>query len=294
MKKNYFLAGLAAVSLGMVAFQYQSQSMNEKLVSKAHYAFSGGGQAQLTGAPGEANCTQCHSGSALDGTSENDFSVLNAQFQPVTSYNPNETYTVSLSLTSSPSKKGFSATVLDGTDAMAGSLVGSGIGGTQDFSGGSRQYVSHTSTSNTGSTSLWAWSWTAPATNVGDVTFYVASNVANDNGTNSGDMIYLSQHTLGSIASVNGPELEAESFKAGYNASENKVVMDFTSLTSGQMHFNLVDMTGKSVYNQQLSNSLIGKNKQIVALPQEIKNGMYVATLFVGNKPMSANIAVQK
>ena len=129
---------------------------------------------------------------------------------------------------------------------------------------------------------------------MGDVTFYVASNVTNDNGATSGAMIYLSQHTLGSIASVDGPELEAQSFKAGYNASENKVVMDFTSLTSGEMHFNLVDMNGRSVYNQRLSKSLIGKNKQVVALPQEINNGMYIATLFVGNTPMSANIAVQK
>lgn len=294
MKKNYFLVGLAAVSLGIVAFQNQSQSMNEKLTSKSHYAFSGGGQAQLTGAPGEVNCTQCHSGTTLDGSSENDLSVLNAQFQPVTSYNPGEAYTVSLSLTSDPAKKGFSSTVLDGTNTMAGTVVGSGIGGTQDFTGGSRQYVSHTSSSNTDATTLWAWTWTAPATNVGDVTFYVASNVTNDNGATSGDMIYLSQHTLGSIASVDGPELEAQSFKAGYNASENKVVMDFTSLTSGEMHFNLVDMNGRSVYNQRLSKSLIGKNKQVVALPQEINNGMYIATLFVGNTPMSANIAVQK
>jgi uncharacterized protein (TIGR03437 family) len=38
--------------------------------------------------------------------------------------------------------------------------------------------------------------WTPPATNAGDVVFYVAGNAANGNGTNAGDHIYTARYTL--------------------------------------------------------------------------------------------------
>lgn len=294
MKKNYVFAGLLAISFGFVAFQNDSQIKIEKFVASKHLLQNGGGQAALTGAPSEQNCTACHIGSTLNGATENVFQVVNSQFQPVTTYNPGDTYTVTLSMASSPAKKGFSATALGSSNTMAGSFTGSGIGGTQDFTGGSRKYVSHTASSNTSSNSLWAWTWTAPASNVGTVTFYVATNSANNDNTNGGDMIYLSQHQLSSFASVDEQEADKLNFTAGYAPESNTVVLNFSSLTSEDMFFNLVDMNGKSVYTKSLSESFIGTNKQTIALPSEVKNGMYSATLFVGNKPMSANIMVQK
>jgi hypothetical protein len=290
MKKNYLFIGLAAVSMGIFAFQNDSQMQISK-------KFSGGVNAGLAGAPGEANnlaCTMCHTGSTLDGTAENAVVIVNAQFQPVTSYNPGDTYTVSVQMNSDPAKKGFSATALDGTDAMAGAFTGSGIGGTQDYQDLSRDYVSHTSTSNTSATTIWAWTWTAPATNVGDVTFYVGTNAANDDGATSGDMIYLSQHVIGSVADVNEEELSLNSFSAGYNPTSNEVTVDFTSLTSGLMSFNMVDMNGKSVYSKTMLEATIGENEHTVALPSSIEGGMYVVNFFVGNNPMSAKVLVQK
>lgn len=294
MKKNYFFAGMLIVSIGFFAFQNTTEMEEVHLANFKMHKQLNGGQAGLTGAPGEDNCTQCHVGSVLDGSSEIVFVALNSSFVTVTSYNPGQVYTISVDLSSDPTRKGFSATALDGSNNMAGSFTGSSIGGTQDFSSGGRDYVSHTGSSNTDQTQTWAWTWTAPATNVGDVTFYIAANVANDNGAVTGDMIYLTERVLGSVASVDEQEQATASFTAGYSPEGNKVVMDFTSLTSGDMFFNLVDMNGKSVYSKTLSKSLIGTNKQIVALPDYVKNGMYAATLFIGNKPMSANILVQK
>lgn len=296
MKKNYFFVGLAAVSMGIFAFQSET-GMTESVVSaKANHLFSGGGQSGLTGAPGESTdaCTQCHAGQTQDGSAENVFVVVNSSLQPVTSYNPGETYTVSVDMASDPTKKGFSSTALDVTETMAGTFTGSGIGGTQDFSAGGRDYVSHTATSNDQNTQLWAWTWEAPATNVGDVTFYVATNSANDDGATSGDVIYLSQHVIGSVASLDEEEVEENSFNAGYNAQGNKVVVDFVTLTSGPMFFNLIDMNGKSVYSQSMSDAIVGNNKHTVVLPSSVENGMYVVNFFVGNNAMSAKILVQK
>jgi hypothetical protein len=294
MKKSYLFIGLATISMGFFAFQSSTQMTESIIASKVMHAQSGGGQPALTGAPGEGTCTNCHSGTVQDGSQENVFVAINAQFQPVTSYNPGDTYTISVDMVSDPAKKGFSATALDPSDNMAGSFTESALLGTQDFSSGGRDYVSHTGTSNTSATQVWGWTWTAPATNVGDVTFYVASNAANNDGSTAGDIIYLSEHILGSVASVNEEEIAEASFTAGYNSEENKVIIDFTSLTSGKMFFNLVDMTGKSVYSKSMSSALVGENKNSVMLPSSIDNGMYVVNFFVGNKAMSANILVQK
>jgi uncharacterized protein (TIGR03437 family) len=42
--------------------------------------------------------------------------------------------------------------------------------------------------------------WTAPATDVGQVVFYAAGNAANNNTTNTGDMIYSTTHRIGTSA----------------------------------------------------------------------------------------------
>jgi hypothetical protein len=138
------------------------------------------------------------------------------------------------------------------------------------------------------------WTWTAPATNVGDVTFYVATNKANNNTTASGDAIYLSQHMVGSTAGIGENESAKSNFVVGYNSETNAVKIDFTSLTAGEMFFNLVDMNGRSVFTYELGNAQIGKNTTSVKLPNDLKNGIYFVNVFINNTPMSAKIQVQK
>ena len=153
--------------------------------------------------------------------------------------------------------------------------------------------MSHTATSNTNSQSAWLWTWTAPAAGAGDVTFYVASNAANNNGNTSGDVIYVSTHTISeSNASIEENTFE-HNFKAGYSISNREIVVDFNANTIGDMVVNLVDMNGRSVYTEKLGSSELGENSERVRLPQEIDGGIYVVHFFVGNKAMSANIMVQ-
>ncbi|MFK7787734.1 MAG: choice-of-anchor V domain-containing protein [Crocinitomicaceae bacterium] len=292
MKKSYILTSLALASLGFFAFQHATSETSVVEKFNKEHLFSSGGQSGLTGAPGEQNCTQCHSGTAVVASSENSFALVDASFAPVSSYVPGDTYTASLQFTSQPAKYGFSSTTLDGTDQMAGALIGSGIGGTQNFNSGGRDYVSHTNSSNSGGT-LFAWSWVAPATDVGPVTFYIASNITNDDGSTTGDVIHLSEHTIGSTASI-GEEIHDPKFVAGYNATTNKLMVDFNSLRVGEMHLNLVDMNGRSVFNYDLGLSEIGENNESITLPSDLSGGMYVVHYFVGNKGMTANILVKK
>ena len=298
MKKLYIFPSLAIVAMGVFAFQTSRKTGMVEAYKVKEHMMPGGGQSGLTGAPGESNCTQCHSGSALDGSSENIFELRDANLSVVTYYIPGQTYTATLRLASDPLKKGFSSTVLDASNDMAGSLAEMGIGGTQDFQnvGGTIDYVSHTDDpgSNTNANMLWSWTWNAPATEAGDVTFYIASNVANNNNLTSGDQIYLSQHVITSSLGIEDKEVEAVNFNAGYAVEGHKVTVNFNSLVAGDMYFNLVDLNGKSVYTKQMDKALIGENHEVIALPQELKNGMYVVNFFVGNKAMSGKIMVQR
>ena len=291
MKKGYILITLALTSIGFFAFQktQTETSMLEKYME--NHLQSGGGQSGLTGAPSEANCTQCHIGTAQSGATENSVLFLSGT-TPVATYNPGSTYTITLDLASNPAKSGFSATALNSSNLKAGTLIGAGIGGTQNFSAGGRDYVSHTLASNT--SGQWAWSWAAPATGMGNVTFYIASNVSNNNGANSGDMIFLSQHVFAQSTGGIVETSNEANFTAGYNATSNKVAINFNSLAAGEMSMNLVDMNGRSVFTYELGQSEIGTNKETIALPSSLNEGMYVVHFFVGNKAMSANILVKK
>ena len=58
------------------------------------------------------------------------------------------------------------------------------------------QYAEHTSEGSRSGRSTYEVDWTAPATDVGPVTFYLAGNAANADGTNRGDRIYTRTFTL--------------------------------------------------------------------------------------------------
>src|SRR5262249_59953992 len=65
--------------------------------------------------------------------------------------------------------------------------------------GNLRQYIEHTfnGIQPTGSgEGSWVFTWTAPATSVGRVTFYAAGNAANGNGGTSGDFIYTTSVSI--------------------------------------------------------------------------------------------------
>lgn len=295
MNKNYTLIGAVLLAIGSIAMQKTGNLEIEKYTNKEIHLNAGGSPVSKTGAPGEQNCASCHSGTAQSGVNENILTVLDGLTQ-VTSYMPGQTYNVSLTMSSAPAKKGFQATALDGTNTMAGTFTGNTGGGTAVTSSTplSRQYANHTAASNTSTNMVWIWEWTAPSTDVGDVTFYVATNKANNNGNNQGDVIYTSQHIIGSAASVNENEKFDSDFTAGFNNTSNVLTMSFNSLITGEMFLNVVDVNGRSVFTNNLGNASIGNNKEQIVLPSELKSGIYFVNLFVNNNSMQSKIMIQK
>lgn len=126
--------------------------------------YPGGAPAGVTGSPGdEANCAQCHGGTA------NTASGWITSNIPSGGYIPGQTYqiTATNSLTGS-GQYGFEVSPQN----SAGTKLGNLGAGTNSQVLGSGKYVTHANSSST--VKAWTFPWTAPAAGTGNVVFYGA------------------------------------------------------------------------------------------------------------------------
>ncbi len=145
-----------------------------------------------TNAPGEDNCTACHTSFALNSGSGS----LSVSGLPV-NYRVGQTYPVSINIADPDGVTyGFQTTSIDrtgtqgGTFTVAGTLIQTKTG---LVGGRSRTYVEHTVDGIvpvTFGSRRWNFNWTAPATRKGKITFYAAGNATNSDGGPGGDRIY--------------------------------------------------------------------------------------------------------
>jgi hypothetical protein len=153
-------------------------------------SLSSGPPPALSGAPDEANCSACHGGS----TSTGQFTIVAPQ-----NYTPGQTYQIQVQHSTADSTRrrwGFELTAL-ANNTQAGTF-GNVAATTQIIEGNNRFYVEHTSQgtfANQQNGAQWSFNWTAPAINVGAVTFYAAGIQADNDGSTDGDQTYTTNAT---------------------------------------------------------------------------------------------------
>lgn len=160
-------------------------------ISSTVFTNTGGAPAGRTAAPGEGNCTGCHSGSLItSGADWNNFTITSNI--PVTGYVPGSTYTITISHTQSGINKwGFQATVLNSSNTMAGTIVNTNTLQMSTQTSGGKTYIGQNSGGTSGSgTKSWSFDWTAPNPGVGSITVYAVVNASNNNSSDAGDLIY--------------------------------------------------------------------------------------------------------
>ncbi len=160
--------------------------------SSSVFAFSFNPPNKLTGAPGESNCTQCHTG--------NDINAAGGSLMLTVPgvYTPGMEYDIVVELTrAGQSKWGFQMTALNSIGTRAGTFAISNANTQQLEEQDSKQYIEHKAASGT---NRWAFKWTAPSTDVGQITFYAAGNAANNADLALGDYIYTQRATSDSPA----------------------------------------------------------------------------------------------
>lgn len=280
--------------LSGATLMFSFQKNEEITIGKYHFNSklnASGAPAGRTGAPGEQNCTACHSSVIQNGDAINGLEFKDFAGNVVTSFFPDSTYTVLFTMNSASTKKGFQLVALDATaNTQAGTLTKSVAGGTNRVTSGSKQYIQQVS-SSTGFTSGWTFTWKAPTTST-QVRFYIASNASNANGSDSGDQIYLSQVNISKDATASLSKLEnATDFNAFYNSNKQEIQVDFTASAISKGTFNLVDMQGKSVFYEELAKVENGKNSVQMSVPN-LKKGIYFVHFFLDNNSVSKKIYV--
>jgi len=150
-----------------------------------------------TNAPGEGNCTACHTSFDLNSGS-GDVQITGL---PAT-YTPGQQINVTVRVNQADAViYGFQLTAIDSTGQTAGTFTLPESGGNRmQIQPGiigtfTRSYIEHTSEGLTNGQfgfNSWTFIWTAPLQPAGKIDFFVAGNAANSDGSTSGDNIYTS------------------------------------------------------------------------------------------------------
>lgn len=159
-----------------------------------------------TNAPGEGNCTECHSDFGLN-SGEGGVTISGV---PET-YSPGQQLTITVTSTQADAVVyGFQLTAIDAGGLRVGrfDIPAQSEGRIQILQGvvgdsNVREYVEHTSgglSNGQFGFNSWVFTWTAPAEPAGRVDFYVASNSANSDGRTGGDYIYTTSRSTTSSA----------------------------------------------------------------------------------------------
>ncbi len=239
MNKKATLVGIIVLSVGF--FSWNSMNFDKK--------FSSAPPASKTGAPdgmggNEGLCTDCHSGSASAGSHTVTFSGSNNTYEPV------QTYTMTLDIGGANAKNGFQVVALrDSDNGGVGSWNATG-GDESTMTGSSRNYIGH-SASGTGQT-MWSFEWVAPAQGEGDITFYVVANETNGNLATSGDVVTTSTFNITqSTASIE--EEKFADINMNYLGSDNEIMITGFQADFGKATLELIDLSGKTVERKRIN-----------------------------------------
>ena len=176
------------------------------------FSYATGPDPRYTGAPGDSTCATggCHTGTALNGGGGGVQLISSAG----ASYTPGQQQTFTITITDSRARVyGFEATARPDSNPSKGQAGDFTAGAQQQVicengrskgSGGCAatapvQFIEHNRPFGTNAINF---TWTAPATDAGPVTIYVAANAANGNNDDSGDHIYTTKLQLTPAAPV--------------------------------------------------------------------------------------------
>lgn len=246
MKKNYtFYSLLTAIPVAVFLI----------------VGFTGGQGGNFSGSPGDSGstCTSCHASGSNHGGSPI-LTGVPGDYQAGTTYN------LTLSINgSSVNKFGFNITAEDQNNTKVGSWTAGT--GSQLRSGGAVNGLTHTGAGS--SSSSWSFSWTAPATNLGPVTFYYSTIQANNAGGNGGDQTIAASS---SAVLSSGIELTTSSFILYPTQANDILNINLNQFSQGEL--SIYNMNGAVVQRATLQ-----EENQINVT--DLSAGIYLANVSV-------------
>lgn len=223
--------------------------------------YPGGAPASVTGSPGDANnCAQCHGGTAATAAGWITSTI------PAGGYVPGTTYQITATNSLAGSGKyGFEVSPQN----TAGTLLGTLAAGTNSQLISSGKYVTHTSASS--AIKAWTFSWTAPATGTGNVTFYGAFAL-NYKGPTTLSTLLVTEHVNTGIST---PTLSNAMISPNPGNGQFTITIP-ESMRNGDGTLRILNTSGKSVYATKYASK---NNSNVVLDLSNLPKGIYIMTL---------------
>jgi uncharacterized protein (TIGR03437 family) len=245
------------------------------------YADAAGPPPGFSGVPGEfGTCAVCHSGGSGSGS-------VNVTFPNGLTYAPGVSQNLVVTV-ADPSQRrwGFQLTARQSssTSTEAGTFSPGADGFTQTVcatsvtigpavcSSSTVEYIEHTlaGTRNgtTGSVTF-QFTWTPPPTNSGNLTFYVAANAANGDGSPAGDHIYTALYTLTPAVSSSSPTITANGVVNGASFQQGVVPGSWATISGSNLSA-VTDTWANAIVDGKLPENLDGVSVTIGSAPAYI------------------------
>jgi hypothetical protein len=285
MKITHFLVATILIALAILLPSHQTKISKYHSVDFIEKASSSvNPPAARTGAPGESNCTICHSGTTQSATGNIDLTFSGAGNE----YVVGQTYTITISIAAG-AKNGFQMTILDNTDTKAGTFTSGTNYGVTTSAG--RQYARHNVSAGVTS---WTINWTAPSTDVGDLTLYFAFNKSNNANNSAGDIIYLGQFNIASAVfnTITEHEKMDQQIRMWYDPFAGSLHYNFTIEESADITLNVQDLSGKLIFQKKSGVLEPGEHQNNILLTERPLPGIYVVSLFVNNQVYNRKILI--
>ena len=231
-----------------------------------------------SGAPGETNCSGCHSAPVNPDVPDLHFEVGNND----SSYVPGNTYLVHVSIKRRGHNKfGFVCSSLDTLNTSKGSFDIINSTTTRKYTLGGRNYFSHTPCGADGQDSIqWTYNWTAPVTDKGKIKIYLSMLVANHDHALTGDTTYTRVITL-SPKLTNGIQ--------GFARIRKSVVYPTFFTNEVDIAFDKAyDHTSKQVFLLDIDGKVIKhfftpESKTVLMTDESLSSGIYFLRIIYNN-----------
>jgi hypothetical protein len=256
------------------------------------------GKAGKTGAPGETTCISCHDDFNLgDGGGSITMGVTNMagwEYVPGTTYNM--TATVARTGTQ---LFGVGIEVLTASGTNAGSLA---ITNTSTaiknatVTGVSRRNVVHTLNGGAApNAKVFEFDWTAPSTNIGNVTFYFSGVAANGDGDAAvGDYVYAGNQvvtpSLGTSIHELAPDVEINVYP---NPVTDVVKVDYVLRVAERVVITLFDMNGRVVEQLSAATRRPGRHTEMIGGMDRFSTGTYLLRTQLGDRTVERRVQIQ-
>jgi len=281
MKKNI----LILLGFGVIIILFSSE------------IWSDNGKAGYTGASGESTCVNCHNSYALNsggGSVMARSNMINWQ------YEPGQTYNIEVVVARNGNHLfGLGFESLDQANQNAGNLIVTDAAHTQiksrTVSSVSRRNIVHTLNGGSGADSaVFAFQWTAPTTNIGDVTFSYCGLAANAAGNEAGDYVYRVSQLVSPMqtTAINNPNGSEKMLYVQNPATENLAVRYIIN-KPGKVEMTLFSLDGKLVKYlislEQQSGNYYQTLEGLAAYPK----GVYLLKVLLNGKVLSEKIVLE-